>query len=222
MQILAEVHPKSKREKLKGEINALQSFDGFDIPDSPLGLPSVLPSSIGVMIREELGDNKRIIVNQRLLDVNELFVNSLSYTARAFNFDIAFTKGDKPKIGKEVGYLSSEEAVNIAKNIGIKAGMMLSLRKSENEISARIESNADFFLALHFSEDKIKTLRRNVIPYIIVKTEKNKEIIKEITQPSIDENKVYDVLAELDGYCDAVLISSPGDLEFLKRFSKKS
>jgi 5,10-methylenetetrahydrofolate reductase len=220
MQILAEVHPKSKREKLKLEINVLQSFDGFDIPDSPLGLPSVLPSSIGVMIREELGD-KRIIINQRLLDVNELFVSSLSYTAKAFNFDIAFTKGDKPKVGREVGYLSSGEAVNIAKNMGIRAGMMLSLRKSENEIYARINSNSDFFLALHFSEDKIKLLRRNVIPYIIVKTEKNKEIIKEITQPYVEENRVYDMLAELQNYCDAILLSSPGDLDFFRRFSRK-
>ncbi|BDC19438.1 hypothetical protein [Acidianus sp. HS-5] len=222
MQLLAEVHPKTKIEKMKKEIQCLSSFDGFDIPDSPLGLPSVKPASIASLIREEY-ENKRIIINQRLLDVNELYVHSLSLTAKAFNLNIAFTKGDKPKIGKEVGYLSSEEAVNIARTYGVSSGMMISLRKSRTEVLARLESNADFYLALHFSGiDSIKGLEESlskIIPYIIVKTEKNKEILSRISQPAFDEDKVHDLIYELESMgIKSVLMSSPGDLNFLINF----
>ncbi len=222
MQLLAEVHPKTKIEKIKNEIQILSSFDGFDIPDSPLGLPSVKPTSIASLIREKYED-KRIIINQRLLDVNELYVHSLSLTAKAFNLNIAFTKGDKPKIGKEVGYLSSEEAVNIAKTYGVSSGMMISLRKSRAEVLARLESNADFYLGLHFSGiESIKGFERSfakIIPYIIVRTEKNKEILSKISQPTFEEGKVHDLIYELEGIgVKSVLISSPGDLNFLANF----
>ncbi|MUM64325.1 hypothetical protein D1867_03460 [Acidianus infernus] len=222
MQLLAEVHPKTKIEKIKKEIQDLSSFDGFDIPDSPLGLPSVKPTSIAALIREKY-EHKRIIINQRLLDVNELYVHSLSLTAKAFNLNIAFTKGDKPKIGKEVGYLSSEEAVNIAKGYGVSSGMMISLRKSRTEILARLESNADFYLALHFyGVESIKGLEESfpkIIPYIIVKTEKNKEILSNISQPSFEGSKVRDLLYELESVgIKSVLISSPGDLNYLANF----
>ncbi len=223
MQLLAELHPKASREKLLRELNAVSSFDGYDIPDSPLGLPSVLPSTIAVLVRERLGDEKRIIVNQRLFDVNELFVYSLNYSAKAFNFEIAYTKGDKPKVGKEVGYLSSEEGVNISKSLGVKAGMMLSLRKSKDEILARLDSNADFFLGLHFSQvEALKGLKRNVIPYVIVKTEKNKEFLSTINQPTFKEEDIPGLLSSLEKYVDAVLLSSPGDLDFFQRLSRKA
>ncbi|WP_235185671.1 hypothetical protein [Candidatus Acidianus copahuensis] len=147
MQYLAEIHPKANLQKISKELEVLGSFDGYDIPDSPMGIPSILPISLALIIRQR-SDSKRIIINQRLLDVNELFVNSLSLTAKAFNLEIAFTKGDKPKVGKEVGYLSSQEAVNIAKRYDVRSGMMVSLRKSREEIIARLESNADFFVGL--------------------------------------------------------------------------
>ncbi|EWG07981.1 MAG: hypothetical protein ASUL_03019 [Candidatus Aramenus sulfurataquae] len=223
MQILAELHPKANREKLLRELDVVSSFDGYDIPDSPLGLPSVLPSTVAVLIRERLGEGKRIIINQRLYDVNELFVYSLSYSAKAFNFEIAYTKGDKPKVGREVGYLSSEEGVNISKSLGVRAGMMLSLRKSREEVLARLESNADFFLGLHFSGvDSLKGLKRNVIPYLIVMTEKNKNFLSSLTQPTFKEEDVPSVLSSLESYVDAVLLSSPGDLDFFRRFSRKA
>ncbi|AAK40820.1 hypothetical protein SULI_07595 [Saccharolobus solfataricus] len=224
MQILVELHPKKKPEKLLNEIKILSSFDGFDIPDSPMGMPSPIPTFVASLIRYSLSlDRKTIIINQRLLDVNELFIRSLSITAKMLDAQIAFTKGDKPKYGKEVGYLSSDEAVNLAKEYGVKSGMMISLRKNENEIMARLDSNADFFLVLRMKDvDQIKyygpKLIERAIPYLIVMTDKNRELVKSLDQPSFVENEIFSIINSLDSIgVKTVLISSLGDLSFFER-----
>ncbi|WP_369611643.1 hypothetical protein [Sulfurisphaera javensis] len=222
MEILAELHPKSKREKIEKEIKELESFDGFDIPDSPIGLPSPLPSVIATIIRGKYAD-KRIIVNQRLLDVNELFLASLSLTSKLIDFDIAFTRGDKPKIGKEVGYLTSEQAILLSKkfNKDLKVGLMISLRKEKEDIIRRLNFEpADFFLVLRLESDtQLDGLPTSkLIPYVIIRTEKNKEIANTLSQPVIDENKALDFIYKLEERkVQGVLLSALGDNEALNR-----
>ncbi|BCS93975.1 hypothetical protein L3N51_00453 [Metallosphaera sp. J1] len=224
MEILAELHPKRKIDKLKKEISSLEAFDGFDIPDAPLGEPSVMPLAVGVLAREQLNEGKRIILNQRLADVNELFVRSLSITARLFNFDIAFTKGDKPKFGKEVDQVSTDRAIEISRSYGVKSGGMLSLRKSREEIFSRLDMPADFFLGLYFGG--VSSLEglplEKIIPYVIIRTEKNREILKALPQPAFDAESVNTVIEELSGIgVKSVLLSSPGDPDSLQRMIKK-
>lgn len=189
-----------------------------------MGMPSPIPTFVASLIRYSLSlDRKTIIINQRLLDVNELFIRSLSITAKMLDAQIAFTKGDKPKYGKEVGYLSSDEAVNLAKEYGVKSGMMISLRKNENEIMARLDSNADFFLVLRMKDvDQIKyygpKLIERAIPYLIVMTDKNRELVKSLDQPSFVENEIFSIINSLDSIgVKTVLISSLGDLSFFER-----
>ena len=226
MEILAELHPKTKIDKIQKEIKELEPFDGFDLPDSPLGYPSVLPPSVAVIIKNMYA-GKRVIANQRLLDVNELYVASLSLTSKLIGFDIAFTQGDKPKIGKEVGYLTSEQAILLSKyhNKNLKAGLLVSMRKSREDIVKRLSFEpADFFLLLRLeSEDQLEGLQtQKLIPYIIVRTEKNKEIASTLSQPVFDENKVMDFIYRLeDKGVQGVLLSSLGDTEALVRIIRK-
>ncbi|QKQ99170.1 hypothetical protein GWK48_01070 [Metallosphaera tengchongensis] len=223
MEILAEVHAKWKLEKLKKEIDLLSEFDGYDIPDAALGEPSVIPSVVGTLIRERLG-NKRIILNQRLVDVNELFVRSLSITSRMMNFDVAFTQGDKPKFGHEVNQLSSQRAIEIAKSYNVRAGGMISLRKSKDEIFSRLDLPADFFLGLHFSGVKsiLNLPLDKIIPYVIIRTDKNKEILKGISQPYFETEEVKLIIDQLAGLnVKSVLISVPGDVEYLSKIVRK-
>ena len=224
MQILVEIHPKHKLEKLTKTISQLEPFDGFDIPDSPLGYPSPLPSVVGTIIRQKFPE-KTVIINQRTLDVNELFIHSLSITSKMMNFDIAYTRGDKPKIGKEVGYLTSEEAVKISKSYGVRAGLMLSMRKSREEIEQRIKNaNADFYLVLRLEDpeqlDKLNTSL--LIPYVIIKSEKNKEIANTLSQPTVDVEKVVDFISSLkEKGVRGVLLSALGDYDTLLQVIKK-
>jgi len=223
MEVLVEVHPKQKMEKVEKMIEIISPFDGYDIPDAALGEPSVLPSALGVKIRERLGESKRIIVNQRLADVNELFVRSLAITAKLFSFDVAFTKGDKPRFGKEVTHLTSEKAVEIAKGYGVRSGAMMSLRKTKEEILRRLDTQADFFLALHFNSlSSLEGLEKErIIPYIIVKTDKNTELIKGISQPSFEEREVPLLIQDLDVIgVRSVLLSAPADLDFFRKIAK--
>jgi len=224
MQILVEVHPKHKLEKLMKIISQLESFDGFNIPDSPLGMPSPLPSVVGTLIRYTLED-KRVIINQRTLDTNELFLHSLSITSKMMNFDITFTRGDKPKIGREVGYVAPEEAVKIAKEYGVNAGLMISMRKSREEIENRLKvANADFYLVLRLEDpDQLDRLNTSVlIPYVIVKTEKNKELAKVLNQPTVDVDKAQDFIQALKRKgVVGVLLSALGDYDALLQLQKK-
>ncbi|BCU70317.1 hypothetical protein [Stygiolobus caldivivus] len=226
MQILVEVHPKHKLEKLVKTISLLEPFDGFDVPDSPLGLPSPLASVVGTLIRQTLRDDKkRVIINQRTLDINELFIHSLSVTSKMMGFDVTFTRGDKPKIGKEVGYVSPEDAVRIAKGYGVMSGLMLSMRKNKEEIEERIRNgNADFYLVLRL-EDPEQLNRLNtslMIPYVIVKTEKNKEVASTLNQPTIEAEKAIDFIMSLkEKGINNVLLSALGDYETLLQILKK-
>jgi hypothetical protein len=201
MKILAEIHPKKKLEKLSLQLeDLLSSFDGIDIPDSPMGFPSPLPISVATLARR-ISEQKEIIINQRLADVNELYVRSLSITSRIMNLRIAFTRGDPPKFGKEIGCLKSEDAVRISKEQGVSSGIMLSFNKGLIEMERRARSlpEADFYFLLRVELNKIfqidKKILKKSIPYIIVRTEGNSEIIKEISQPFIDESDLVDHLA---------------------------
>lgn len=39
MRLLAEIYPFVKEHNLKSEIENMEGFDGFNIPDNPLGYP---------------------------------------------------------------------------------------------------------------------------------------------------------------------------------------
>lgn len=226
MELLVELHPKTKIDKLEKEIKELGAFDGFDIPDSPLGYPSVLPVAVAVFIKEKY-PTKRLIINQRLLDVNELYLASLAITSKMTGFEIAFTRGDKPKLGREVGYLTSEQAILLSKsyNKDLKAGLLISFRKSKEEILKRLSFEpSDFFLALRIeSEDQLEGIPTDkLIPYVIVRTDKNKEITTSLSQPVFDENKVIDLIYRLeDRKVQGVLLSALGDSEALIRILRK-
>ena len=223
MLVLAELTPKAKREKVVRLISELSTFDGYDIPHSVLGMPAVLPIAVAETVRH-VQPEKIVIVNQRLYDVNELFVASLSLTAKYTGFWITFTIGDLPKIGKPVDHLTSERAVMVAKSVNpeVKAGMMVSTRRGKGAVEERVSFPADFFLVLNFAnEDWLKPFASRLIPYVLVETERNRDLVREIKQPTFKEEEVGNLLGELEGsgYMGAI-ISTLGDEEALRRVSK--
>jgi hypothetical protein len=222
--LLAELHPKAKREKLTRLLSEISNFDGYDIPHSALGLPAVLPISVAETVRGQQPD-KTIIVNQRLYDVNELFVASLALTAKYTDFWIAFTRGDRPRFGRAVEFLASEDAVKIAKAYAenVRVGMMVSMRKSLEELRQRLSFPADFFLVLNFrDETSLRDRASKLIPYLLVETERNRETLKSLNQPGLKESDLDDQLSNLEsqGFL-GVIISTLGDDDALRRIAKR-
>lgn len=221
MQYYAELHPRRIDEQF---LRSLDQYDGFNIPDSPLGNPSPNPLALGCLVRRVYAD-KRIIINQRLLDVNELHLLSIAQGALMLKLDIALTRGDVPRIGRSVGYLSSEEALRLIKsNVkGISVGLMISMRYPKEDIVRRMQSGADFYLALRVSKpsDLGGLDTGKIIPYVLILTNKNKGILSKINQPYVSEESLREFLTGLrDVGIKGVLLSTPGDHEALIRLSR--
>ncbi|AAT43468.1 hypothetical protein PTO0883 [Picrophilus oshimae DSM 9789] len=211
MKIYAEIYPYSKKDSLLDEIESISQFDGIDIPDNPLGYPTMSPEVIAYIIKNYY-DNKDIIINQRLKDINELKLRSLIKTAKFLGVSMAFTLGDDPKYGISVNDVDSLKAFEIAHKRHLRAGLILSLRKPESLIRERLKTRADFFLGTNFDGLTFYNDER-IIPYIIIETEKNRNIIRSMRQHSFNLNEVYDLFYTLD--YSAVLLSCPGDFESL-------
>ena len=217
MKYYAEVHPRitANISFLRG----LSQYDGFNIPDSPMGSPAPSPLAAACLIRRVYED-KEIVINQRLLDVNELHLISIAQGASMLNLSIALTRGDEPKVGKAVGYLTSEEALKVIKGAvkGIKVGLMVSLRYPKESIKARLSLGADFYLVLRMgSVDDLDGLDASrLIPYVLVATDRNRGILRRINQPYFELRDLGQVFARLrEKGVLGVIVSAPGDHEAL-------
>ena len=217
MKIYAEIYPSRNLENVKQEIEKLADFDGFNIPDNPLGYPTMPPELIGYIARE-IFQHKEIMMNQRLKDINELKLRSIITAARAINASMIFTQGDKPRFGKEFNEIDSIGAMKLAIKRGVEAGVILSFRKSIEDIKKRINSEANIFLVVNFGETAIlnQINTEKLIPYIIIRTEKNEPIVDKIHQPAVDLNDLHYLMQQLSSYkFRGFLFSIPGDNETL-------
>lgn len=217
MKIYAEIYPSSNIVKLKEFIKDLETFDGFDIPDNPLGYPTMPPELIGYIIRDYY-NKKEIIMNQRLIDINELKLRSIIKAAKSINSSMIFTLGDKPEYGKAINDITSENALKIGLSKNVKSGLIISFNKNKEKINERLKLNADIFLCVNFNNisllDNIETKR--LIPYIIVCTDKNKNILEKIKQPYVKINELHKYIDSLESYdLHGILLSIPGDKKSL-------
>ncbi len=222
MLIYAEIHPFPRRSDLEPLLEELGGFHGFDVPDAPMGRPAPIPISIACMARG-MYPSKPIIINQRLMDVNELHVRSLIKGAKMLGLDVAFTQGDQPKIGRAVGYLQTEDAVRLARDEGVRAGMMLSMLYPRQDVEKRMRSAADFFLVLNLTDPRQLTGLDTapLIPYLLVETERNREWMRKLGQPLIREEELPSIVERLEEVgVRVVLLSIPRDAKAFSRLAK--
>jgi hypothetical protein len=175
------------------------------------------PELIGYIIRRQFPE-KDIIINQRLKDINELKLRSIITAAKAIKASIIFTQGDKPRYGKELNDLDSVYAMNLARHRGVESGLILSFRKALKDINGRLELNANLFLVINFDDlsilESMNTER--LIPYIIVKTQKNGNILEKINQSSVRVEDLHLYMKKFKKYrLTGILFSVPGDNETL-------
>ncbi|MEM3285704.1 MAG: hypothetical protein QXP23_04740, partial [Fervidicoccaceae archaeon] len=94
------------------------------------------------------------------------------------------------------------------------------------KILERLSLGFKKFLILRMTMEEIEKLERisergrelkiELYPYIIIKTEKNLSIIERISQPSYDASTVKNVLDKIEDLVSGVIISTAGDIKFLK------
>ncbi|BCU68232.1 hypothetical protein HS7_16690 [Sulfolobales archaeon HS-7] len=224
MLMLAELIAKRKTDKIKRQVEKLSHYDGIDIPDSPMGYPGVLPVLPACVARSVLPSEKYVIVNQRLRDINELHLHSVAVTMGSLGSWIAITQGDAPSIGTSVDHLSTEIALNVLRRYNLKVGIMLSMRKPMMDVRQRLAINADFYFVLNLEDpaelEGLDTTR--MIPYFIVITEKNREMLKALPQPKFNVDALTKFIDRISSYkVMGILLSSPYDEEFLYNFGRK-
>ena len=228
MELVAELVNARSREELIRRASALISvFDAIDVPDSPLGKPSIHSVTAAIILSEALG--AEVIAHVRVIDYNRLALESLLRTLRMSKVSrLVFLRGDPPKGSTVLRDYSPEEALLRARRVlpGARLGLLLSLRKSFGEIMERIRLAPDFVLVLNLSRERVGLLERvagearkagvRLYPYIIVETEKNRDVLAGIGQPRVRSGRdLVDLIESIRGLVDGVLLSCPLDYERL-------
>jgi len=212
MEIIAEVAPSLNRDDFLKRLVKLKTFvDRVDIPEAPGGKAVAHSIAAGVLAKQQ---GLEPIVHIRLLDVNKTGFKSLLGAACLLDLKyVVVLQGDPPAEGSPVRDVATEEAVVEVKKMGLRAGALLSLRR---EYEKRLEVGADFYLALHFNyRDQLRGLPRSVYPYIIVETPRNTSLIQRLRQTAVPPQRAVELVEEIDGVVDAVVVSVPGDFETL-------
>ena len=211
--------------------------DGVDIPESSLGYPSVNSVALAAILINLF--NVKSIAHIRLADLNHVGFLSLASAAEALGVKyLLVTVGDPPVLGRNVDQLTSEEALDIAREYGIKKlkiGAILSMRFPIEKIFERLDRGFDFYLVLRLSSEnldkfikvsrKAHDLGKELYPYVIVGTAKNRNLLSRIGQPYVTLDKLKGFLAKIDEFADGIIVSCPKDrvglrksLEIVKEF----
>lgn len=213
MEIIAEVTPVRDRTKLLKKLEALKPLvNRIDIPEAPGGKPTAHALAVGALAKQ-MGFEP--VVHIRLLDVNKTCLKSLLGGAYLLDIkDVVVLQGDPPAEGRPVGEVSTEEAVEEAKKMGLRAGALLSLRRDHRK---RVETlRADFYLALHLTDAKqLEGLPPIVYPYVMVRTSNNSELIDRLRQTAVEPHEALALVEALEGAAPGAVISVPGDFDAL-------
>jgi len=213
MELIAELTPVVDRTKLLKKLEALKPLvDKVDIPEAPGGKPTAHSLAVGALAKQT---GFEPIVHIRLLDVNKTGLKSLLGGAYVLDIKhVVVLQGDPPAEGRPVGEVSTEEAVEEAKKLGLKSGALLSLRR---DYKRRVETiRADFYLALHLTDAKqLEGLPPVVYPYVIVRTSSNSALIERLRQTAVGPQEALTLVKALEGVAPGVVISVPGDFDAL-------
>lgn len=232
MEVLLELIPVKLRRAVEVLEKASPKVAGLDIPESPVGVPAPNSVAMGAAVKALLPETK-VFSHIRLVDVNEVALLSLIKAAKAVGIDgVVLTRGDPPALGRAVGRLSTEEALDLVRSRvrhPVKLGAVLSMRYDEARIVERMRRGFNFFLVLRLSEDSMEKYLRvaeaaevygvKLYPYVIVESERNRALLESLGQPSVRRRDVDRFIDELRGVAAGVIVSCPDDHECLEELA---
>jgi 5,10-methylenetetrahydrofolate reductase len=195
-------------------------FKYYTIPEAPGGYPGIfsLATALYVKMRFEEG----AIAHVRLYDINRLALLSIANAVREYDVDgLLLLRGDKPWKGGIVEDIGSEDALRLLrrKGYGFPKGLLLSLNYNMEEIMERLNLTADFYYILNYYPERRsmlgevwKTASRQgskVYVFILLGIGRNKELFRKLGQPYVEARNLKDILHDISGAADGVILSSP-------------
>ncbi len=224
MRIYGELEPsRDGKVVFKRAVSIASIYGGIDIPDVPLGKPNISSPVIASYISGSLGADT--IAHLRVIDHNIVSLKSIIKTLSYFNVNkIIFLRGDPPQQGDVCGSRwEPEDAIVYAGRYGVEGGLLLSLRKSIEEILARLNVGAPAYYVMRYdssdkSKDKLNKIVKNkensvIGVYLVARTGRNASFLERIGLPSLQEDAITretEYLLESMGV-DRIIISAPGD-----------
>ncbi|MEM3833003.1 MAG: methylenetetrahydrofolate reductase [Thermoprotei archaeon] len=234
------VPPKANVEKLLKRVEPIINLvDAFNITDTPLGMPRIPSAMFASILLQRF--NVKTIVHLKTINMNKVALKSIIYGCAALGvYGVLVVRGDKPSEGDEVSDTWPEELVLWGKSdektsslkLGMVAGPPLDIQRLSKKLSAKpdfmitqvmlnVEDAKNFYQHLS-SVFSTHGWRPQVYVNLVVPTEKNSEVIKEIAKlagiPTLDNvtmkiDEFRNVVDELGRIYEGIVLSSPMDLE---------
>ena len=229
MELIAELDYRGSPDGVaRRAIRLAEVYDWLDIPDSPMGVPG--PHSLLASCTLSSIHGLRVIAHIRLNDLTYTGFKAVAKTLGATRIRrVVVLRGDPPRRGSRVEDLTPEEALRILKSRApqVRVGLLLSMRKPWSMILDRLSHRPDFLLILHYRAQGVGGLERlrreasrlgvKLIPYLVLKTPRNRGVIEKLQNHSIVEpGSLVEEAQRLYDLVDGLLVSAPGDPEALE------
>ncbi len=239
MEIAFELGPTGDKAKLEERLKTLSdTVDWVDIPDSPMGTSRFSSPIVSCIAKLSLS-NVKVIAHVRVIDLSRVALESIIKGLNLCGVErVVFVRGDIVEGSTIVRDVEPEHALNIARAMGSPSpGLLLSMRKSLEEIKLRLELKADFYLVLNLNNKTVKAyesvveearkVKAKLYPYVVLLTENNRGFIEGL----LSRDKMHTpeealkLLESNSSLIDRVLISSPmdfkGGLKFVEKLRRK-
>jgi hypothetical protein len=229
LRIYPELEPARSREIVLARLKMLaEAYGRVDIPDIPLGKPSIFSPILAVLAHGMYGVD--VIAHLRTQDHNIISLKSIIKTLLYAGIRrILLLRGDPPQQGKPCeGTWEPEDAVTYAQGYGAEAGLLISPRKTDEKILARARVQADYYYVTRVSKSslprilRVASIIKNEAPesklaaYIVIQTEKNRGYLESYNIPSIHAHELPEIAEALEnaGFT-RIIISAPGHSDIL-------
>ena len=237
MKIIAELEPSRKRDKLLSRVKGLvANVDAIDIPEVPMGRPLASAAVLSAHLQAIYPDTE-FIPHVRVIDLNRVgLLSIIAGLGVAGIRETVLLRGDDPVEGSIVEDLTVEEAALLVRErlkTYPRLGAMLSMRFPIEAMEKRLEAPFDFYMVLRALHDPRKLVKVSTIAqakgkllyaYVIVAGSRNRELLKRMLgdQPIYSVEEVENVIDQLSGLVDGIIISSPGDYQALVEAAQKA
>ena len=232
MLLLAELDPaKTGVGPVDRAERLLSCFDAVDVPDRPLGARFSSPV-LAAAIASRLG-GERVVAHVKVSDMGFDYVKAITKSLMDVGVNkVVYLRGDPQGTISDLNPESVVRALVKYRSKGLKAGLILSARKSVEEMRSRLSASPDFTLILNVDSTRIQPLRQVLgspgsppgFVYLILDTPRTSEVMRgrvtSLTMSLSHALRTAEMLSG-EGWVGGFVVSAPSDdrakIEFCRR-----